>query len=150
MKRQADTHRRESELAVGQKVWLSTAHLPLKQGTRKLAEKWTGPFPIIAQVTREAWRLQLPATFRLHPVFHTSQLKPCIGEARHRAPIQLEDATEEYEVERLLDRRIARGQEQFLVRWRGYTAFDDTWEPRANLANAKELLAEFERSHKKQ
>ncbi len=63
-------------------MWLSTAHLPLKQGARKLAEKFTGPFTISSRVTREAWRLELPPTLRLHPVFHTSQLKPVQGNPR--------------------------------------------------------------------
>ncbi len=60
MKTQADAHRRDSDLAEGQRVWLSTAHLPLKEGTRKLAEKWIGPYRIAARVTREAWRRSLP------------------------------------------------------------------------------------------
>jgi hypothetical protein len=72
MKRAADEHRRPSELAVGDSVLLSTAHLPLKAGTRKLAEKWTGPFVIEERVAAEAWRLQLPGTWRVHPVFHSS------------------------------------------------------------------------------
>lgn len=52
-------------------------------------------------------------------------------------------AEQEFEVERLLDRRLVRGQEQFLVRWRGYSQFDDTWEPVENLANAQDELARF-------
>ena len=44
MKLQADKGRRPSALSVGAQVWLSTAHLPLKDGVRKLAERWTGPF----------------------------------------------------------------------------------------------------------
>ena len=53
-------------------MWLATAHLPLRQGTRKLAERFTGPFTVVEQVTTEAWRLQLPASMRIHPVFHSS------------------------------------------------------------------------------
>lgn len=99
----ANAHRRPADLAVGMKVWLATGHLPVRSGTRKLAEKWTGPFPITAQVTREAWRLALPSTWKLHPVFHSSQLKPVIGEPRQTPPVQLEATPEaEYEVARVL------------------------------------------------
>ena len=81
----------------------------------------------------------------IHPVFHTSQLKPVEGNPRQAPPIQLADGegAEEFEVERILSRRVVRGQEQFLVRWKGYGSFDDTWEPRANLKNAPERLREF-------
>jgi len=39
------------------------------------------------------------------------------------------------------------GKEKFLVRWKGYTAEEDTWESRENLGNAKELVEEFEREY---
>ena len=113
--------------------------MPLRAGARKLAERFTGPFTITGRVTSEAWRLELPASLRIHPVFHSSQLKPVQGQPRQRQPIQLDQGPEEdqeYEVERLLDRRTVRGREEFLMRRHGYSAFDDTWEPRANLANA--------------
>lgn len=60
------------------------------------------------------------------------------GAPRPRPPaIQLQEAEEmEFEVDCLLDRRVSRGRTEYLVRWRGYTAFDDTWEPASNLANA--------------
>jgi hypothetical protein len=37
-----------------------------------LAEKFTGPFEVEEQVAPEAWRLALPGTWRVHPVFHSS------------------------------------------------------------------------------
>ena len=40
-----------------------------------------------------------------------------------------------------------RGREKFLVRWKGYTAEEDTWESRENLENTKELVEEFEKEH---
>ena len=58
-------------------------------------------------------------------------------------PVQLEDSTEEYEVEKIIARRVNRGSEEFLIRWKGYGSYDDTWEPRTNLKNAKEKLNEF-------
>ena len=58
--------------SVGDSAWLSTLHLPLRSGTRKLAAKWAGPFPVVAQIGKEAYRLTLPAAWKVHPVFHTS------------------------------------------------------------------------------
>jgi hypothetical protein len=56
----------------------------------------------------------------------------------------LEQAEElEYEVDRILAKRVVRGQDQFLVRWKGYSSFEDSWEPKANLTNAPEKLKEF-------
>jgi len=45
---------------------------------------------------------------------------------------------------------MVRGKEKFLVRWKGYTAGEDTWENRKNLENAKELVEEFEREHREE
>jgi len=50
-------------------------------------------------------------------------------------------------VEKILNKRIVRGKEKFLVRWKGYTAEEDMWESRENLGNAKELVEEFKREY---
>ena len=34
---------------------------------------------------------------------------------------------------------------QYLIRWKGYSAEHDTWEPETNLVNAKEALKEYKR-----
>ena len=80
MERVANRARRDEHHEVGEKVWLATKHLPLKTGTRKLASIWAGPFPILDQVGPVAYRLQLPADWNIHNVFHVSQLKKVHGE----------------------------------------------------------------------
>ena len=75
MTNSANRRRDASDFQPGQRVWLATEHLPLRIGTRKLAAKFTGPFTIAARVTREAFRLTLPSNWRIHDVFHSSQLK---------------------------------------------------------------------------
>ncbi len=55
MTKQADWRCQEAPFKVGDKDWLSTANLPLKVGTRKLAEKYTGPILIKEKVAEEAW-----------------------------------------------------------------------------------------------
>ena len=57
---------------------------------------------------------------------------------------------EEFKVEKILNKRTIRGKEKFLVRWKGYTTEEDTWENRKNLENAKKLVEEFEREYKEE
>ncbi|XP_055639153.1 aspartic and glutamic acid-rich protein-like [Toxorhynchites rutilus septentrionalis] len=54
-----------------------------------------------------------------------------------------EDDGKEYEVERIIDVHIKRGGvREYLVRWKGFTAKDDTWEPADNLSCA-DLIEKF-------
>ena len=106
----ANPHRRDVTFAVGDRVWLSSQHLPIRIGARKLAAKWAGPFPILAVVGREAYRLALPGSWKVHDVFHTSQLKPVAGNPKGEAPVLLEDQSEEYEVQAVLATRLVRGR----------------------------------------
>ena len=52
---------------------------------------------------------------------------------------------QEYKVEKTLNKRKFRGKDWYLVLWKGYTAEEDTWEPRENLGNVvketKEMFA---------
>ena len=57
---------------------------------------------------------------------------------------------EEFKVEKILNKRMIRGKEKFLVRWKGYTVEEDTWESRENLENVKELVEKFEREYREE
>ena len=45
---------------------------------------------------------------------------------------------------------MVKGKKKFLVKWKGYTAKEDTWESRENLENAKELVKEFAREYEEE
>ena len=53
---------------------------------------------------------------------------------------------EEYAVERILGKKKFGGTNKYLVKWKGYSSKDATWEPTENLHNCKEFLDEFESS----
>uniref|UniRef100_A0A803TM34 Gypsy retrotransposon integrase-like protein 1 n=1 Tax=Anolis carolinensis TaxID=28377 RepID=A0A803TM34_ANOCA len=73
-KTQADRHRQAGEeLEEGDLVWLSSKYI--KQAGGKFAPRYLGPFPIVKKISSVAFRLRLPSTFKIHPVFHRSLLK---------------------------------------------------------------------------
>ena len=48
------------------------------------------------------------------------------------------------QVERIIACRLATdGRISYLVRWKGYKADDDTWEPEENLHGCKQLIVKF-------
>ena len=43
-------------------------------------KRYYGPYKIIVKIGEVAYRLQLPETAYIHPVFHVSLLRDCIGD----------------------------------------------------------------------
>jgi hypothetical protein len=139
------------DFKVGDKVWLDARNVALT-GTRKLSPRRLGPFEVLEKIGDLNYRLRIPATWRIHPVFHVTLLLPHAedtipGRTQPPPPPVTVQGEVEYEVEAIRDSRIHRGQLQYLVRWKGFSPADDTWEPERNVANAPEKLAEFHRAY---
>ncbi|KAL3693385.1 hypothetical protein R1sor_007036 [Riccia sorocarpa] len=153
-KQYVDTRRRHMEFKVGEKVWLSTTNLKLI-GSRKLNPRFIGPFTISRRIGMVAYELELPPTMKVHPVFHVSLLRrfvprpPELGSTQDvRPPPELIDGVDEFEVERILQKRtrgLRNQRVEYLVKWKGYPMHEATWEPSVNLTNAPLLLQSFEK-----
>ena len=55
-----------------------------------------------------------------------------------------EDEVDDFVVKSILAKRTRQGKLEYRVRWLGYGEDDDTWEPKRNLTNVHEKIAEFE------
>jgi hypothetical protein len=83
MKHQADKGRTERQFNVCNLVFLKIQ--PYVQSSlapmsnQKLAFKFYGPYAISERIGSMAYKLDLPPSAAIHPVFHVSQLKRAVG-----------------------------------------------------------------------
>ena len=150
MKQQADQHRSERSFEVGDCVFLRLQpykQMFLKQAKKdnKLSPKYYGPYKVLQNIGTMAYKLELPASSRVHPVFHVSCLKKVIGD---KIPVQttFSELDEEgkiiLEPEAIMDTRILqlRNRSEYLIKWRKLPAEDSTWEDESFIQKHPELL----------
>jgi hypothetical protein len=142
----ADKHRRDHSFQVGDQVLLAARKNQLPPGlSSKLSAKYYGPFPILAAVGDHAFRLELPETVDIHPVFHVSQLKPYVSSSTPAIvttppPVYADRRGGIYEVETILAKKKFGRSWRYLVKWTGYDDSENTWEPLANVRHLTGLL----------
>ena len=134
MKRQTDRSRKEAEeYRVGDKVLISTKDFSrelIKRVTKKLTEKFIRPYVVRKIVSENVVELELPVSLRIHLVVNVRRIvkyrEQVEGQKKIPPPPVKVAGEKEYKVEEILDRQEKRGKMKYLVKWKGYTAEENT------------------------
>jgi hypothetical protein len=132
---------------VGEKVWLDSRNLRLKTNSTKLTDRRLGPFEVTEKLLERVYHLKLPDNLRIHDIFYVGLLSkvnedPARPIVQEPGPLEIE-GEEEYEVEEIIDSERCPNGWYYRVKWKGYGPESNTWEPKANLEHAEEILKRY-------
>ena len=139
MKQKWDLKRKpEVERSSGDSVWVDVTHYNTNQPSKKLSAKRLGPFPIIRKVGKLAYELKIPPTWKsIHPVVNKSYLTSYMtstfeqqSQKSDNRVVNPNNQTNVQEVEEILDSRWRGGKLQYLIKWKGQSLEERTWENR--------------------
>ena len=153
IKKQTDRNKKKAEeYKMGDRVLISTKDFAaelMKRVTKKLTEKFIGPYMVKKIVLENVVELELLALLRIHPVVNMRRIVKYQEQVEGQKKISLSPVKvggeKEYKVEEILDRQERRGKMKYLVKWKGYMAEENMWEELENLKNAMKKIEEFEK-----
>jgi len=115
--------REEEEYRVGDLVLLSTKDLKWQMKERrseKLTEHFVGPYKVKRIVSSNVIELKLPKSIKVHPVVNISRVqlyKLQVEKQKKILPkLVIIEGEKEFEIEKILHKRMVKGKEKFLVR----------------------------------
>ena len=150
---------------VGAKVWLYHPETPERR-CPKFLHRWFGPYIITHQPGPVTFTIQACDHLKKSRTVHISRLKPyhdsldrpqqhLVPVVTHRSdpdfmsPDQQQTEPDRYEVEAILSRRVVPSHKsgkniiQYLIKWKGYSPSQNSWEPEENLDGCQQLLQEY-------
>jgi len=102
------------KIEVGNHMFILAKFIKFTQPTKKLSERYLGPFEVIGKLGTHSYLIKLPNHLRaIHPVFCVSQIKPVpLSNISNRVnppppPIEI-DGNLEFEVAEILDSKLDR------------------------------------------
>jgi hypothetical protein len=131
-KRYVDCHRRDLSFAVRDQVWLESYNLSTDAPSKKLAAKRLGLYRVQKLVGPSSYQLDIPATWRIHNVFHAGLLSctrddTIAGRIPEPAPVVRLQDKELWVIDWFVNSHWFCGKFQLKVRWEDQTEEQDDW-----------------------
>jgi hypothetical protein len=133
-------NKRDVHFAVSKKVYLDSRHISTARLKKKLEYKYLGPFRILERIRAQVYRLDLPGSMQIYPIFHVSLLKAFNPDDQFQreqaAPMEVvsQEGPDMYDIDHIIKRRMEEGVWLYRVRWKGYPPEEDTWEAAINIS----------------
>ena len=109
----------------------------------KLQLQFRGPFRVIEKKFDVNRVIQGVDNRKDYRIVHVDRLKPFVErDEDKKTRLEREAAGTDFTMDEILQERKVRGKTYYLIKWRGYTAKHNTWEPEEHL-NDPELLQRF-------
>ena len=151
----ANRHRSPREFSEGTLVYLRVPKDSETLSTgrvKKLSPRYCGPFRVLRRIGQTAYKIDLPSSVRVHPVFHVSRLKEVLGGGDQIVSPQDVIAVEDlsfvpHEPDRILGfrERPLRNKTvtEYRIKWKDRIEEDSTWE---SLLTLRKYFPDFLRS----
>lgn len=137
-----DARHTPKEYRVGDTVGLSTRNFKFKT-SHKFAPRFI-PVKITKRIGNQAYRVVLPTKYaRMHNVFPVSLLEPWTATQDTMPLPDLEDDQEVWQVEDIETHKDTTRGRRYLVKWSGWPAEYNTWEPEAHLEGAQAIVKKY-------
>ena len=143
------------EFLIGSWAFVKVQFFRTTHPLEKLADKFLGPYKVIAQPCTHLVTLRLPDKLRaVHPVFHVSVLEPTtlntiLDQLQPLPPPFFVDGELEFEIAGILDSKVNQQccncKLLYLVYWTGYAGTDEetSWILTMELGNVPELVVDY-------
>jgi len=147
-------HSPTSDFKVGDKVFVKAKFFWTTQPSKKLSEKYLGPYEIITQPSTLLCTLHLPESMcSVYPIFYVSMLEPTIFNTFSKriqlipTPVII-DRKPKYEISQIVDSKINHRwacKLLYKVIWLGYEDNGDEseWIPTTELTYVADLVSNF-------
>ncbi|KAL0363665.1 UNVERIFIED_CONTAM: hypothetical protein Scaly_1321700 [Sesamum calycinum] len=93
-------------------------------------QKYVGPLPIIKRIGTVAYKIELSSWWKIHSVFHKTKEKVAEAILNHR-----------------VTSTAKRTHNEYLVKWKGCSSEENTWERVTNLKAFLPLVEAYHASH---
>jgi hypothetical protein len=107
---------KELTLKKRDKVYLLRRNIDIKRLNSKFDFKKIGSFKIKKVKSKITFKLQLPKTIKIYPVFHISLFEPVLDNILIDFQQEAETDYDEYEIEEILDSRQKGRTKEYLIK----------------------------------